>query len=158
LSEIHPDKEVFEMLKQFCFTIGEGRMEPNKYEVHYTMLKHPTMENEWLLVHYDEACSSVFVREDREGVIITGDFENFPLVHSFNSFLRGGAIFPFVVDLHDEEVTYHYIFREEGTTCIKIPLAQYTRLKLLFDGKNPAPWMEREDPDHTLPPPVRPDE
>lgn len=155
MSEIHPSSDAFEQLKQFCFRIGEGRVEPREDGVHYMLLYHPIMgEEEILLVHYD-GTSSIYVREFPEGMSVER-LEDLPLVHSFVDFDSGYGIFPFAVDLHEEEATYHYVFREE-TVSAKVPLAQYKRFKGLFDEINPMPWEERKNPDHTLPPPVIPD-
>jgi len=141
-----------EQLKQFCFRIGEGRLEPREDGVHYILLYHPVVENEYLLVHSDG--SGIYVREFTEGAL-TESFEDFPLVHSFFAFDSGYDIFPFVVDLHDEEVTYHYGFRSifiegplsialsrEEIISVKLPMAQYKRFKSLFDETNPIPWIE----------------
>lgn len=170
MSEIHPASEAFEQLKQFCFRIGEGRLEPREDEIHgihYILLYHPIVENEYLLVHSDG--SGIYVREFTEGAL-TESFEDFPLVHSFFAFDSGSDIFPFVVDLHDEEVTYHYTFRSifaEGPASIalsrktvisvKLPMAQYKRFKFLFDEVNPMPWKERHNPGGKLSPPEFPE-
>lgn len=155
MSEIHPSSEGYEQLKQFCILIGEGRVEPKEDKVHYMLLCHPTIENELLLVHSDWPDRQIFIREFPEG-FGAGSLEDYPLVHTI--YVRGMPIFPFVVDIHhhEKETTYHYT-QSMGTASInKIPLAQYNRLKLLFDDRNPTPWREREDPAHLLIAPVNP--
>ncbi len=155
MSEIHPSSRGYEQLKQFCIRIGEGRIEAKVDEVHYILLYHPTKENELLLVHSDWPDRQIFIREFTEG-LPTESFEDFPLVHTI--YVRDLNLFPFVVDIHspEEEVTYHYVMKMGTASINKIPLAQYNRLKLLFDERNPAPWKEREDPGHLLTPPVNP--
>ena len=153
MSEIHPSSAGYEQLKQFCILIGEGRIEAKVDQVHYMLLYHPTKEDELLLVYSDMPDRQIFIREFTEGHP-TESLEDFPLVHTI--YVRGMPLFPFVVDIHspEEEVTYHYL-QSMGTAYInKIPLAQYNRLKLLFDERNPIPWKEREDPAHLLTPPV----
>ena len=142
MSEIHPASEAFEMLKWFCFRIGEGRLEPREDDgIHYILLYHPVVDNEYLLVHYNKANQRIYVREFVE----EKSLDELPLVHSFNSFIFGSkeenyGIFPFAVDLHEDKATYHY--RGEG--IIKVPLAQYRRFNFLFDGRNPIPWTESD--------------
>jgi len=163
MSEIHPRLEAYELLRWFCFKISEGRIEPREDGgVHYILLMHPIVENEFVLVHYEPSRHRVYVREFPEGAIMDV-LEDLPLIHSFNSFIIEPqevdfGLFPFVVDLHEEEVTYHYSVKGGGMTSIKIPMAQYKRFKAFFDELNPIPWAEREDPNHTLDKPVIPDE
>lgn len=162
MSEIHPNSEAYELLRWFCFKIGEGRIEPREDRVHYIMLYHPTVENEYVLVHYEPIYHKIYIREFPEGFPMN-TFEDLPLIHSFNSFKiepqdADFGIFPFVVDLHEEETTYYYSVKGGGLTSIKIPRAQYNRFKAFFDEENPIPWTEREDPSHTLDRPVIPDE
>jgi len=153
VSEIHPDSRGYELLKQFCVRIGEGRLEHKQDQVHYTLLCHPTMEDELLLVHSDRPDRQIFIREFPEG-FVADSLEDYPLVHTI--YVRGMPLFPFVVDIHapEEEATYHYVMHGGTASINKIPLAQYKRLNLLFDGRNPAPWKEREDPAHLLTAPV----
>lgn len=157
MSEIHPSSDGYELLKQFCIKIGEGRLEHKQDQVHYTLLCHPNpaMEDELLLVHSDWPDRQIFIREFPEG-FVADSLEDYPLVCTL--YVRGTPMFPFVVDIHqhEEEVTYHYDHGGGTTASInKIPLAQYNRFKRLFDeGWNPAPWKEREDPAHLLTPPV----
>ena len=158
MSEIHPDSRGYELLKQFCIKIGEGRLEHKQDQVHYTLLYHPnpTTEDELLLVHSDWPDRQIFIREFTEG-LPTGSLEDFPLVHTL--YVRGTPMFPFVVDIHapEEEVTYYYSIHGGVASINKIPLAQYNRFKRMFnEGWNPAPWKEREDPGHLLTAPVVP--
>jgi len=155
VSEIHPSSEGYELLKQFCILIGEGRIEPKEDPVHHILLYHP-IKDELLLVHSDWPDRQIFIREFPED-FGAGSLEGFPLIHTL--YVRGmPPIFPFVVDIHspEEEATYHYAMNMGTASVNKIPLAQYNRLKRLFDEKNPVPWTEREDPAHLLTAPVNP--
>lgn len=152
MSEIHPSSDAFEQLKQFCFRIGEGRIEPREDGVHYMLLYHPIRgEDGMLLVHYD-GTSNIYVREFPEGMSVER-LEDLPLVHSF----RGKPIFPSVVNLFkDRPQAYYRYFGEDGEECHSsmVPLAQYERFKGLFDEINPMPWVERKDPDSPVVPDV----
>ena len=88
MSEIYPSSPAYEQLKQFCFRIGEGKIEPRKdevHEIHYILMHHPVKgEEEILLIHYDGR-SSIYVRQFPEGMP-TERLEDLPLVHSFVDF------------------------------------------------------------------------
>lgn len=159
--EIHPKDEAFETLKQFCFRIGEGRVEPQKAEIHFMHLYHPTVANAMLFVHYNMMAGMIYIRESIEGYSIL-NLEEFPLVHSFP--VEGRSILPYAVDICKNEVIYYYTKPAPDTIPTsmdiiisqKVSLDRYERLTLLFDEVNPIPWTERQNPDGNLPPPGLP--
>ena len=138
--EIDPNSEAFETLKQFCFRIGEGRIEPQKMgEAYFMSLYHPTVSEAMLIVYYDVMAGMIYIRQ--ESSIL--DLDKLPLVHSFP--IEGRPIFPFIVEYLDAKtLRYHYCLSEEET-CIflDVPREQYLRFKLLFDETNPTPWDEK---------------
>ena len=129
--------EEFEYLKDFCFRIGEGRLEPQMEELHFFFLYHPTVEGAFLAVHWDAGDRHFYIREAIEGFPI----DEFPLVHSFP--LTGRSIFPDIVEIQDETALYSYAIGG-GYAVEAHPRKQYLRLELLFDEKNPIPWEERK--------------
>ena len=143
---IDPNSDAFEALKQFCFRIGEGRMEDQREEIHYKHLYHPTVPRGLLLVHYEAVWSRFYIREIVEVIERHGEhLDDYPLVHSFVDPKYGQPIFPFIVEYLDAtKVRYHYCLDgEKGCTYEDVPRKQYLRLKLLFDEKNPIPWEEK---------------
>lgn len=160
--EIHPNSEAFEAFKQFCFRIGEGRVEPQKMEIHFMHLYHPTVADAILIVHYDMMAKMIYIREFIEGYSIF-NLEEFPLVHSFP--VEGRPIFPYTVDVCKNEVIYYYYIKVPDTIPAsmdmimpeKASLDRYERFTLLFDEVNPIPWTERQNPSGELPPPGFPD-
>ena len=144
------NSDEFELLKQFCFLIGEGRLEPQVEETHFMYLYHPTVTGAFLIVYWDAMHRQFYIREPREGVGC--DLDALPLVHDFP--LHGRPIFPsaVVLDIDTMNLTpavrYIYEGKEEGeTTSMTVPRDQYERLKFLFDdegvdAKNPIPWEE----------------
>ena len=157
--KVDPDGDEFEALKQFCFRIGEGRLEPKVIEIHYFMLYHPTVVGAYLVVYWDAMDNHFYIREELEGS--TFNLDELPLVHSFPLQDRGRprrSIFPYAVDIGKDEVIYYYEQKQvEGAIIIeRASLDRYLRLTLLFDEKNPIPWTERQNPDGDLPPPGLP--
>lgn len=140
------NSDEFELLKQFCFLIGEGRLEPQVEEIHFFYLYHPTVTGAFLIVYWDAMHRQFYIREPREG--FARGFDALPLVHDFP--LHGRPIFPIAVEyLDNNTVSYIYEGKAEGeTTSMTVPRDQYERLKFLFDdkgvdAKNPIPWEER---------------
>lgn len=140
--KIDPNGNEFELLKQFCFLIGEGRLEPQVEEIHFFYLYHPTVTGAFLIVYWDAMHRQFYIREPREG--FGCDLDALPLVHDFP--LQGRPIFPSAVVLDIDTVSYVYEGKEEGETMsMTVPRDQYERLKFLFDdegGTNPIPWKE----------------
>jgi len=139
--KISPQTDEFELLKEFCFKIGEGRIEHHVEEFHYTILYHPTVTEALLIVHWDAMEKRIYIREPIEGGVDSMD--QWPLVHSFP--LEGRSIFPWKVrTINEEEV--EYIYQKESpigaTISENIPREQYLRLEMMFDEKNPVPWFE----------------
>lgn len=144
--KVDPDGDEFEALKQFCFRIGEGRLEPKVIEIHYFMLYHPTVVGAYLVVYWDAMDKHFYIREEHEGS--TFNFDELPLVHSFPLQDRGRprrSIFPYAVDIGKDEVIYYYEQEQvEGATVIeRVAIDRYFRLLFLFDEKNPIPWKEQ---------------
>ena len=138
--EIDPNSEAFETLKQFCFRIGEGRIEPQRMgEAHFMNLYHPTVPEAMLIVYCDMMVETIYIRQ--ESSIL--DLDKLLLVHSFP--IKGRRIFPVIVEYLDAKtLRYHYCSTEKET-CIFLDVSreQYLRFKLLFDEKNPTPWDEK---------------
>lgn len=160
--KIHPDDDSFEVLKQFCFKIGEGRIEHHKEEIHYTTLYHPTKPEKMLIVYYDMMSDAIYIREAVEGSLL--NMEDLPLVHEFPVRKRRRAILPYAVDICEDEAIYYYIEPAPDTIpvsmdtiqSLKVPLDVYERFSQLFDEVNPISWTERQNPDGELPPPPFP--
>uniref|UniRef100_A0A6M3M8P6 Uncharacterized protein n=1 Tax=viral metagenome TaxID=1070528 RepID=A0A6M3M8P6_9ZZZZ len=147
--EVKPESEAFDVLQQFCFKIAEGCLEPQRMIEYYYRLPHPVVDGDYLIIQYDKAFKRFYIKELVEG----GLLEEMPVVHAF-SFGRGDwldKIFPQLVDVHDNPdlaITPRAIYHlyDFDIRSIEVPLPQYKRLKLLFDGENPAPWNERINP------------
>lgn len=136
--KIVPSSSDFEALKQFCFRIGEGRLEPQKAEIHWMNLYHPIVPEALLIVHLDVVWSTFYIREAAEGH--GGHLDDLPLVHSFVD-PKYRPIFPAIVEYLDAtKMRYHYCLDEETCTFEDVPREQYLRLEMLFDEKNPFPW------------------
>ena len=136
--KVNPQTDEFELLKDFCFRIGEGRLEPKVEEVHFFFLYHPTVEGAFLAVHWDRFLKHFYIREAIEG--FPYDIKDLPLVHSFP--LEGRSIFPDIVEIAGETALYSYAIGG-GYAVEAHPRKQYLRLELLFDEKNPIPWEEK---------------
>ena len=160
--KIDPDEDSWEALRQFCFRIGEGRVEHHKEEIHYTTLYHPTMPEKMLIVYYDRMSDAIYIREAVEGALL--DMDKLPLVHEFQVRKRRRSIFPYAVDVCEDETIYYYTEPSPDTIpvsmdtiqSLKVPLDVYERFTQLFDEVNPIPWTERQNPDGKLPPPGLP--